>query len=457
MMNRLLIISQHFPPEIGAASNRMEQLTSRLARRGYTLYVVTAKPSYPEPALYRNVSFKAEQERLRQTGIHLYRTPSVSRLFSGKASRAANQLLFLVSALFLSLFICLKHSVRICLTTSPPFPVNLIGWFLARVLKVRWVMEVRDLWPDSLAAVAGWKESSFLFGLLKRLEHQFYRTAHRVVVVTDRFRDKLIQAGVPAKRIAVITNGIPDWVERYRQEREPSVEQEKPERHTPGQPDGGPRGVQEGRGKGNGQPQEFRAVYIGNLGMAQGLEQILQVARQMKEEQEGQGPVQFYFVGEGLAKTELARLAKEWGLSNVHFIPGQTDKKELAKWYREADVGLVSLKPDPLFTTVIPSKVFEYAAWGLPILFIGAGEGAEVVEKYGLGRSVDYDTIAIKEGLLALLKEKRAPDPRDAEHQKHVEQFRNRFSWDTLINDYIDLLSGSLYDAAQDDIPIRER
>src|SRR5690606_12166744 len=104
--------------------------------------------------------------------------------------------------------------------------------------------------------------------------------------------------------------------------------------------------------------------YIGNLGYAQGLEKILEAARLLT----GEG-IHFYFVGEGLAKEKLQKLAREWKLDNVTFIPGVTDKGRLLQWYLTADVGLVSLKPSPLFETVIPSKLFEYGALGVPILY----------------------------------------------------------------------------------------
>lgn len=444
-MNKLLVISQHFPPEIGAASNRMEQLTLRLAQRGWTLYVVTAQPSYPEPALYQDVSDEGERDRLRQMGIHLFRTPSVARLLSGKAARAANQLLFLAFALLISLWICLRHRVGICLTTSPPFPVNLVGWFLATFFRVKWVMEVRDLWPDSLLAVTRIQASHPLFKLLKRLERLFYRTARQVVVVTQAFKEQLVQSGVPEHKLAVITNGIPDWVWPYLREKEGRKEESSPS-HLHQDP--------------LDEAEMIRVVYIGNLGLAQGLEQILKVAQffdrqNVPKERDngdqqppGTGSIHFYFVGEGLAKPHLMEQAKKEGLTNVHFIPGQTDKQTLAAWYQKAHVGVVCLKPDPLFNTVIPSKVFEYGAWGLPILFIGSGEGAEVVQKYGLGLRVDYDTIAIIEGLLTLFRQFRE------RNRSQVEQFRRDFSWDVLIEDYISLLSRQL---SAKGIKIRER
>ena len=415
-MNNVLIVSQHFPPEIGAAANRMKQLTEGLAKRGFKLYVVTSRPSYPEPAVYAGMDWQAQHDRLRSQGIQVYACPAITRLFRGRVGRAANQLLFLIVAWWLSLFVILRHRVGICLTTSPPFPVNLIGFTLSLLFRMRWVMEVRDLWPDSLLALTDLKETSFLFRGLKWLEHRFYRRAATVVVVTRRFQETLQSKGIRKEKIKVITNGIPDWLAETKASLSSPV--------TPA-PDGDGKVRTDG-----GQKAPFKAIYIGNLGYAQGLEKILEAARLLRDV-----PIEFYFVGEGLAKEQLQRLAAEWKLDNVTFIPAQTDKGRLREWYLAGDVGIVSLKPSPLFETVIPSKLFEYGALGIPILYIGRGEGAEIVERYGLGFRTDYDAQAIKEGLENLLEGKFQPD------EKLVEQFKEDYSWRRLIEEYCTILS----------------
>lgn len=404
-MNKVLIISQHFPPEMGAAANRLKQLTEGLAEKGFKLYVVTSRPSYPEPAVYEQMDWQAHHDEMRSRGIQIYACPAVTRLLRGKAGRAANQLLFLFLAWWLSLYILLRHRVKLCLTTSPPFPVNLIGFTLSLLLGVRWVMEVRDLWPDSLLALTDMKESSLLFKVLKGLEHRFYHRAETVVVVTRRFKAILQSRGIGGEKIDVITNGIPGWIGEEERSRGESPLYE-------------------------GERSFFKVVYIGNLGYAQGLEKILEAARLLT----GEG-IHFYFVGEGLAKEKLQKLAREWKLDNVTFIPGVTDKGRLLQWYLTADVGLVSLKPSPLFETVIPSKLFEYGALGVPILYIGRGEGAEIVEKYGLGFRTASDAQAIKAALEKLHQEKFRPD------EKLVNQFREDYSWRRLIDQYATLLA----------------
>ncbi|GGK29022.1 glycosyltransferase WbuB [Caldalkalibacillus thermarum] len=402
MNNKLLLVSQHFPPEIGAASNRMKHLVSRLKGHGYELFVVTASPSYPEPDLYRGVELDDADGEIR-----VFRSPVITRGLKGKTARIVNQLLFLFYALLMAPFICLRYSVRVCLTTSPPFPVNLVGLILALVLRVKWVMDVRDLWPDSLLAVTGMSDKSVIYRLLKKLELLFYRVSRAIVVVTRRSKEMLVRQGVPPDKIQVITNGIPDWTLGY-------------------------RGAGQSAGLAAGEP--FRVVYIGNLGYAQQLEIVLEAARMLQNDPD----IRFYFVGEGLAKPDLMRYVRDHQLAHVHFIPAQTDKQQLLKWYRQADLGIVSLKQSPLFATVIPSKVFEYGALGIPILYIGQGEGAELVEKYGLGKRVDYDTIAIKR---AILDRARHKDHENRQQEDRLHRFIQDFSWDALIHKYLKILS----------------
>jgi glycosyltransferase involved in cell wall biosynthesis len=397
-MNKILIISQHFPPEIGAASNRLNQMVQQFKQNKLDVYVITMKPNYPNPRLYTKHMMEEVDSNIN---IHLYRSPIIRGNFSDKFLRLMNQILFILYAILVSTIITLKHSIKICITTSPPFLVNFVGLYCKLILRRKWILEVRDLWPDSLVAVNAVKKTSKLFKILKKWEMLFYKKSNQIVVVTNRTRTILISQGIDENKIHVITNGIPQWILK-------------------------------GSTGSNNQNDTFNVCYIGNLGLSQNLGILIDVANELKQDSK----IKFYIIGEGLAKEALVSKTKQKHLNNVIFVPGITDKNELLKWYYQANLGIVSLNKTPLFENVIPSKIFEYAASGTYMLFLGKGEAAEIIEEYELGISIDPEVKKV-----ANIIQKFADQTNNLytnSDKKTV--FLNKYSWENLIKKYIEII-----------------
>lgn len=394
-MKKLLIITQHFPPEIGAASNRMSNLIPRLKGKGYELFIVTSQPCYPHPNLYQDVGDDYVDEK-----ITIIRTPIVKHFLSERALKFINQCLFVFFALFAALFLSYKHSVKICFTTSPPFLINIVGLFTKSVLGMRWVMEVRDLWPDSMVAVNMTDSKSLIFRQLKKLEYMSYKTSDRIVVVTESTKDILVKNGIDGNKISVITNGIPDWVKVGDQREFKNI-------------------------KGS-----YEVMYVGNMGLAQGLDLLVEVAYELRVHPN----IHFYFIGEGIDRTHLIKTVEKLNLKNITFIDAICDKNELLSWYKRADLGIVSLKKADLFQSVIPSKIFEYAAIKVPILLIGSGEGSKLIEEYQIGYSVDHDKKKIAEKMLALLN-----NSNPIVQEQGFQKINQDYSWHRLIEKYVQI------------------
>lgn len=397
-MKRLLIISQHYPPEIGAASNRMDHVVRHLLKNNFEIYLVTSKPNYPNPSLYKSVKYDDNLSNLK-----VYRSPIFTVSISEKASRLLNQVIFLIYAIVISLFICVRFSIKSCLTTSPPFLINFVGFLMKKFLGIKWTMEVRDLWPDSMVAVKAMEPSTLIYRLLKKLEKLFYKSSDRIIVVTKSTKEILISNDIPEKKVHIITNGIPDWAKLPETLNIRNINKKDP----------------------------LNVIYIGNIGFSQGLGQILDVAEQLNDYTN----IHFYFVGEGLDKKNLLKMSIEKGLLNVHFIKGITDKKELFYWYSKADLGIVSLKESELFKSVIPSKIFEYAAMKVPILFIGSGEAAKLIRGFELGYVVSSG-YQLKHQIIDLYQQKLDFPTSFSEEHNH---FLNKYSWKNLIKKYIEV------------------
>jgi glycosyltransferase involved in cell wall biosynthesis len=222
------------------------------------------------------------------------------------------------------------------------------------------VLEVRDLWPDSIAAV-GAMRASWLLRFLAWLERRMYAAATRIVTVGRGYQQELEARGVPAEQISVIPNGVD------RDRFDPAA-------------DGAPLRARYA-------PQgEFLCSYVGTIGMGSGLAVVLRAAERLREQ--GRRDVVFLLVGDGAVREDLEREARERGLAQVVFT-GRLPKSEMPGVLAASDACLVHLARQPLFRTVMPSKIFEAAAMARPIVLGVEGFAAEVVEGAGAGICIE--------------------------------------------------------------------
>ena len=211
---------------------------------------------------------------------------------------------------------------------------------------------------------------------MEHLEIFLYRRAKRVVSVTHSFRNDLLRRGIRPEKIVVVTNGV-DIQRFHPQPRDASLAEIL--------------GLQ-GR---------FVAGYIGTHGMAHGLETLLETAQQLRKDPEGKD-IRLLFLGDGAYKAKLVAQAEEMGLDNVVFVDS-VSKKEVVRYWSLLDVSIIHLKKTRLFTTVIPSKLFECMGMGVPVLHGVAGESAQIVETEGCGLLFEPENAeALRVGLLTL-------------------------------------------------------
>jgi glycosyltransferase involved in cell wall biosynthesis len=241
----------------------------------------------------------------------------------------------------------------VIVATSPQLLTGLAGKWLACVKRKPWVFEVRDLWPDSIIAVGAMRENLEI-RLLRWIERSLYRSATRIVTVSNALSARLAASGVPETKLAVVTNGV------------------NPVRFSPREKD---RALAASLGLENA----FVAAYVGSLGAAHGLDTVLSAAKLLSG-----GDVRFLLVGSGARHAELKGRAAEMGLANVQFA-GAVPSEKVPGYLALCDVALVSLRKTPLFRAAIPSKIFEAAAMERPILLAVEGVAADIVTAYGAG------------------------------------------------------------------------
>ena len=367
---KILYVSQYFPPEMGAPAARAAELSIQWVRMGHDVTVLTGFPNHPTgvvPAEWRSrlrgLIYKEIVDGVRVVRTWLWPLPN------RKAhERIRNYGSFWLSASLSGLGVARPDVV---IGTSPQLLVALSGWWLAWCKRVPFVFEVRDLWPESLAAVGAGAEGSVLHRTLGAIAGFLYRRSSHIVVVTPAFKDHLIQYWeVPAQKISIVENGVETDLFR------PCAPEKVP-----------------------GTEDRFLICYIGTMGMAHGLETLIAAAEHLQ----GTLPkAMFLLIGEGAEKERIEQLAAAGGLSSVRFV-GQQARDSIPGYIAGADVCLVMLKKAELFKTVIPTKLLEYMSCEKPVIVAVDGQARKIVEEAGAGIFVEpEDSHELSEAIRSL-------------------------------------------------------
>ena len=356
---KILYVSQYFPPEMGAPAARAAELSRYWAAAGHEVTVLTGFPNHPTgivPPEYRKKSWRIVA-REQTDGVNVVRSWLLPFPNRKAYERMLNYSSFCISAASTGLFLSRPDVV---IATSPQLLVGLTGWWLARCKRRPLVFEVRDLWPESLAAVGMGDKNSLLHWSLGKIAGFLYRHSDRIAVVTPAFEDYLVEHWhVRREKISVIENGV----ETQLFAPNPATELRRE------------LGVE---GK-------FVASYIGTMGMAHGLETIIAAASQL---QNTNREIVFLMLGEGADKDRILALALARGLRNIRFVDQQAREK-IPAYICSSDVCLVLLKKTDLFKTVIPTKMLEFMSCARPVILGVDGQARMILEEAGGGLAIE--------------------------------------------------------------------
>ena len=345
---RILFLTDNFPPEVNAPASRTYEHCREWVKAGADVTVVTCAPNFPVGKVYEGYRNKLWQ-REEMDGIHVVRVWSYIVANKGFLKRTLDFISFSVSSFVAGLF--LKCDVIVA--TSPQFFTALGGRTLSFFKRKPWIMEVRDLWPESIKTVGAVKDNLFI-KYFEKEEMWCYKSARHIVVVTNSFKEKLVERGIASEKISVVTNGVDSDLFRP-VEKDAALVSEL------------------------GLEGKFVVGYIGTLGMAHKLDFVLEQAKRLEDTN-----VHILVMGNGAEKEKLIALKETLGVRNVSILDA-VSKREVSRYISTLDVALINLKKSDLFKTVIPSKIFENAAMGKPILMGVDGEAREIVEGHGAG------------------------------------------------------------------------
>lgn len=331
---------------------------------GHNVTVVTCAPNHPQGRVYEGYRNRVFQ-RETVDGINVIRVWTFVTANEGFFKRTLNYLSYMCSAILVSL---LLPKSDVVLSTSPQFFNGLAGYFVGRLLRIPWILEIRDLWPESIVAVGALRNPAII-KMLEWVERFAYHKADRIVPVTDAFKSYMLSKGIEADKIVVVKNGVD--LTRYIPLDETSFLAEE-------------LGV---KGK-------FVVSYFGTHGMAHHLETIFHAARRLTNSKD----IVFLMVGDGAERQALVRMRDTMALDNVMMLE-QQPKSRMRELWGLSDVSLVLLKKSDLFKTVIPSKIFESMAMAKPIILGVEGESAELIQAAQAGICIEpehADDLAVR-------------------------------------------------------------
>ena len=347
---KLLFLSDNFLPEVNAPANRTYEHCKEWVKQGVEVTVITGVPNFPRGKVYPGYKNKLYQTE-EIDGIKVIRVWTYMAANQGFMKRIVDYLSFAVSGFLAGLFV----KTDVIVATSPQFFTAMCGRALSFFKRTKWIMEVRDIWPESIKAVGAMGDSP-VFRMFEWVELHLYRTAAHIIVVTDTFKRKIINKGIDGRKISVHKNGAN--LSLFRQAPKPETLVQK-----------------------YGLEDKFVIGYIGTHGLAHGLQFVLESINELKD---SHPHIQFLFVGDGARKQHLLNKAQELKLTNAIFLDS-VPKAEVVDYVNLNDVALVNLKKSNTFTAVIPSKIFESAAMGKPILLGLEGESKGIIKKYNAG------------------------------------------------------------------------
>ncbi len=351
---------------MGAPAARASELAHHWAEAGHQVTVLTGFPNHPTGVVPPEWRARLRRLTYRETfgDVDVVRTwlwPLPNR----KAhERMRNYASFCISAALRGMALTRPDVV---IASSPQLLVGLSGWWLSFTRNVPFIFEVRDLWPESLAAVGVGKEDSLLHHTLGAIAGFLYQRAHRIVVVTPAFKEHLIQNwAIAPEKIAVVENGVE--TDLFAPSSTTATDALRSQLQA---------------------ASRFLVCYVGTMGMAHGLETLLDAAAILKP---AIPDVLFLLIGEGAEKDRIKSLAQSRGLANVKFLD-QQPREKIPAFISASDACLVLLKKTDVFKTVIPTKMLEFMSCARPVILGVDGQARQIVEQADAGIVIEPENV----------------------------------------------------------------
>lgn len=346
-MTKILLLTQWFEPE---PTFKGLTFAKELKRQGFEVEVVTGFPNYPGGNVYPGYRIKFFQREVLD-GIVINRVPLYPSHDRSAARRIMNYVSFAFSSLFYIAFF--TRRIDVVYAYHPPLTVGFVAAIYKLIRRTQMVLDVQDLWPDTLRAT-GMIKNKYVLSIIGKIAQLIYRCSDRIVVLSEGFKNRLISRDVSQEKIEIIKNwadedklNLTTEIKRY------TIDDQK----------------------------YFNILFAGNMGRAQAINSVLEAADVLAKKKSS---VRFIFLGRGLEVENLKEIAELRKLNNAIFLPA-VEMEQVGGFLRAADALLVHLRDDGLFEITIPSKIQAYMAIGKPILVAVKGDAANLVNEARCG------------------------------------------------------------------------
>ena len=362
---KILLLTQWFDPE---PTFKGLAFAKELKRQGHEVQVLTGFPNYPSGKIYDGYKLKLCQ-REEIEGISILRVALYPNHDSSALKRIFNYISFAFMAILFGIFATKKADV--IYAYHPPLTVGIASIFIKFFRRTPIVYDIQDMWPDTLKAT-GMLNNNKILNVIGSVCKLVYRSVDHIVVLCPGFKKMLIERAVPEHKISIIYN----WCD------EQGLTQAQPAKVEYQQ-------LMQNR---------FNIVFAGNMGKAQALDTILDVAKKIQNIQD----LQFVFVGGGTETERLKQRLTTENISNTVFIP-RMPMAEVGGILKLSNLLLVHLKKDPLFEITVPSKTQAYMAMGKPVLMAVAGDAADLIQRAECGCvATSEDVESIQQAILRI-------------------------------------------------------
>ena len=348
---RVLLLSQYFPPEVGATQSRMQAFAEHLAARGHEVTVICEFPNHPHGV----IPFEYAGHAYEDDRSNPYRILRVWVNASEEKTQRTRMNFYLSYMAMATAMAPVAGRADVVVATTPPLFTGVAGLALARLNRAPFVLDVRDLWP-SAAVSLNQIPSKAAIRASEMLERMLYRQARAVTAVTQPFCDYIDGVREREPATVLLPNGTLD-----------AFFEETP--------------AADARERLGARDDEGLVTFAGTLGIAQALPSVLEAAALS-----GNG-LQWAVVGDGPMRERLLQLVERRGLANVRLHP-QVPLEEVLPFLAASDVLLVTLAAHPTFDDFVPSKLIDFMATGKPVLLAASGESARLLEAAGAGVAV---------------------------------------------------------------------
>ena len=392
---KILIVSQYFYPE----TFRVNTLAKELVNLGHDVTVLTGYPQYPKGEIYPGYGFDIPYEKVWE-GVKIERIKMRPR---GKNA----------FGLLMNCYSFVKEGkkwVRKCkekfdavyVFEVSPITVGLPAIYYGKKFKTPVFFNVQDLWPENVQVVLG-VNNKFVIWVINKIVDKIYKGSDCILCASRGFAENIANRGVPKEKLVY-------WPQFY--VRPDLKDAKKPELYK---------------------DDCFNIVFAGNFGDAQGLDNLVEGANVLKDEN-----VKWFLVGDGRAKERLLNKVKEYGIEDKVVFTGRVDEKTAESYIHFADCGYLSFTQNKLFDMTIPAKLQTYLACGTPILSAAGGESNKIVTEAECGITTEKDGQAIADGVKELMNKTKAE--REKMVKNAEEYYEQNFTAERLIGELVKMM-----------------